>query len=150
VPEPPVEPTRAPAPAVQAPAVPPPPAAGQAAPVPTPAKAAAAPATAETAIRDTIHRYERAQSTLDADLYAKVFPGVDRERISRAFASLQSQTVELEVRRIQFSPDGGKADVFAFERRTAVPRAGSEQRIQSDRVLHLEKQGDGWVITKLE
>jgi len=31
-----------------------------------------------------------------------------------------------------------------------VPRAGSEQRIQADRVLHMEKQGDAWVITRLE
>jgi hypothetical protein len=75
---------------------------------------------------------------------------VDRERISHAFASLQSQTVELEIRRIQISPDGSKADVVAFERRSAVPRAGSEQRIQSERVLHMEKQGDGWVIVRLE
>ena len=95
-------------------------------------------------------RYERAQSTLDADLYSRVFPSVDRDRIARAFASLQSQSVELEVRRIQLSSDGNsKADVFAFERRTAVPRAGSD-RIQAERVLHMEKQGDAWVITRLE
>ena len=75
---------------------------------------------------------------------------MDRDRIAHAFASLQSQSVELEVRRIQLSPDGTKADVFAFEHRTAVPRAGSEQRIQAERVLHMEKQGDAWVITRLE
>jgi serine/threonine-protein kinase len=141
-----VEPTRPPAPAVQAPAVPPPPS-GQPAPAPTAGKPAA---TENDRIRDAVHRYERAQSTLDADMYARVFPTVDRERIERAFSSLQSQSVELDVRRIQISADGTKADVFAFERRSAVPRAGSEQRIQSERVLHMEKQGDGWVITKLE
>jgi len=139
------EPTRAPAPAGVAPAVPPAPPA--AAPVPTAGRAAQ---TENDRIRDAVHRYERAQSTLDADLYSRVFPSVDRDRIAHAFASLQSQSVELEVRRIQLSPDGTKADVFAFERRTALPRAGSEQRIQAERVFHMEKQGDGWVITKLE
>jgi len=139
------EPTRVPAAAAAAPAVPPPPPA--AAPVATAARPAA---TENDRIREALHRYERAQSTLDADLYSRVFPSVDRDRIAHAFASLQSQSVELEVRRIQLSPDGAKADVFAFERRTAVPRAGSEQRIQADRVLHMEKQGDAWVITRLE
>jgi len=139
------EPTRVPAAAAAAPAVPPPPPA--AAPVATAARPAA---TENDRIREALHRYERAQSTLDADLYSRVFPSVDRDRIAHAFASLQSQSVELEVRRIQLSPDGTKADVFAFERRTAVPRAGSEQRIQADRVLHMEKQGDAWVITRLE
>jgi hypothetical protein len=136
------EPTR-PASSVPAPGVPMAPAA------PTAAAAKAAP-TENDRIRDAVRRYERAQSTLDADLYKRVFPSVDQDRISRAFASLQSQSVELEVRRIQMSPDGSKADVFAFERRTAVPRAGSEQRIQAERVLHMEKQGEGWVITRLE
>ena len=139
------EPTR-PASAVPAP--------GAGAPVPPPAGPTAAPAkaapTENDRIRDAVHRYERAQSTLDAGLYKRVFPTVDEDRISRAFASLQSQSVELEIRRIQVSPDGSKADVFAFERRTAVPRAGSEQRIQAERILHMEKQGDGWVITRLE
>ena len=141
-----VEPTHPPAAAVVAPAVPPPPAA---APVPTAGRPAAAP-TESDRIREAVHRYERAQSTLDADLYSRVFPSVDRDRIARAFASLQSQSVELEVRRIQLSSDGTKADVYAFERRTAVPRAGSEQRIQAERVLHMEKQGDAWVIARLE
>jgi serine/threonine-protein kinase len=138
----PPEPTRA--------VPPPPPAAAAVAPsVPTAAPAKPAP-TENDRIRDALHRYERAQSTLDAVLYKRVFPTVDEDRIAHAFASLQSQSVELEVRRILISPDGSKADVFAFERRTALPRAGSEQRIQADRVLHLEKQGDAWVITKLD
>jgi serine/threonine-protein kinase len=141
-----LEPTR-PAPAVPAPAsgaVAAPPAA------PTSGVPAKAAATENDRIREAVHRYERAQSTLDADLYKRVFPTVDQDRIAHAFASLSSQSVELEVRRIQISPDGSRADVFGFERRTAVPRAGSEQRIQADRVLHMEKQGDAWVITRLE
>ena len=125
-------------------------------PAPAPAPAATAGTAAKPAptesdrIRDAIHRYERAQSTLDAELYKRVFPTVDQDRIAHAFASLQSQSVELEIRRIQMSPEGTKADVFAFEHRIALPRAGSEQRIQAERVLHMEKQGDGWVITRLE
>ena len=100
-------------------------------------------------IRETVRRYEKAQSTLDANLYALVFPSVDRARIERAFASFQSQSVEFEIRRIQIDPGGLQARVYGYEKRIAVPRAGSEQRINADRVLHVEKRGDAWVITEL-
>ena len=85
----------------EAPAVPEKPAAPIAAPAPTSAAPAAAPAPSESdRIRDLIHRYEKAQSTLDAQLYARIYPSVDRERIERAFQSLASQSVEFEVRKI--------------------------------------------------
>ena len=100
-------------------------------------------------IREAIHRYETAQSTLDADLYARVFPTVDRARIERAFQSLASQSVQFEVRRIQIDPSGAQARVDGYERRTAMPRAGTEQRASGDRILHLEKRAEGWVIVAL-
>jgi serine/threonine-protein kinase len=143
-----------PSPAPQVPAPPPPviptpserPAAAAAAPAPP----AAPPAPTENdRIRDTIRRYEKAQSTLDAQLYARIFPSVDRERIERAFQSLASQSVEFEVRKIQIDPSGTRARVDGYEKRSAVPRAGTEQRVSADRVLELEKRADGWVIVKL-
>ena len=113
-----------------------------------PPSAPAAP-TESDRIRDTIHRYEKAQSTLDAQLYSRIFPSVDRDRIERAFQSLASQSVEFEVRRIQIDPSGTKARVDGYEKRTAVPRAGTEQRVSADRVLELEKRADGWVIARI-
>jgi len=114
-----------------------------------PPPGAAAPPTENDRIRDTIRRYEKAQSTLDAQLYSRIFPSVDRDRIERAFQSLASQSVELEVRRIQIDPSGTKARVDGYEKRTAVPRAGTEQRVSADRVLELEKRADGWVIVRI-
>lgn len=121
-----------------------PPAAAASAPPPTPL----AP-TENDRIRDTIRRYEKAQSTLDAQLYSRIFPSVDRDRIERAFQSLASQSVELEVRRIQIDPSGTKARVDGYEKRTALPRAGTEQRVSADRVLELEKKPEGWVIVRI-
>jgi serine/threonine-protein kinase len=116
----------------------------------TAATSPSAPAPTENdRIRDTIRRYEKAQSTLDAGLYARIFPSVDRERIERAFQSLSSQSVELEIRKIQIDPSGTRARVEGYEKRTAVPRAGTEQRVTADRVLELEKRADGWVILRL-
>jgi hypothetical protein len=96
-----------------------------------------------------MRRYEKAQSTLDAEAYARVFPSVDRERIDRAFRSLASQSVEFEVRKIQVDPSGTRARVDGYEKRTAAPRAGTEQRVSADRVVELEKRADGWVIVRL-
>jgi len=100
-------------------------------------------------IRDAVHRYEKAQSALDADLYVRVFPSVDRGRVAAAFENFRSQSVEFEIRRIQLEPGGTRAEVFGYEKRLAVPRAGSEQRINAERTMRLEKRGDSWVITEL-
>jgi hypothetical protein len=40
--------------------------------------------------------------------------------------------------------------VSCFERRLYSPRAGTEQRNDGNRVLRLEKRGDGWVITSMK
>src|SRR5262249_27228893 len=133
-----------PPPRPAAPAVPAPPAGSSAAPPSAPA-----PPTENDRLRDTIRRYEKAQSTLDAELYARIFPSVDRARIDRAFQSLSSQSVEFEVRKIQTDPSGTKARVDGYEKRSAVPRAGTEQRVSADRVLELEKRADGWVIVRI-
>ena len=103
----------------------------------------------EERIREVIRRYEKAQSTLDPDLYAAIYPSVDRARVRAAFGELRSQTLEFEIQRIELSPGGGAATVRGLEKRVAVPRVGSEQHLTANRVLFLEKRGDAWVITKL-
>jgi serine/threonine protein kinase len=125
------------------------PSAASSAPISGAATPGAGPATENDRIRETIRRYEKAQSTLDAQLYTRIFPSVDRERIERAFQSLASQSVEFEVRKIQIDPSGTRARVDGYEKRSAVPRAGTEQRVSADRVLELEKRADGWVIVRL-
>jgi serine/threonine protein kinase len=101
-------------------------------------------------IRETVALYEKAQSALDSDLYSRIYPSVDRARIDAAFRSFASQSVVFEVRRIQVEPGGARAAVYGFEKRVAVPRAGSEQHLSGERVMHLRKQGDAWVITGLD
>lgn len=146
-----------PTPAPPAPAPPEPPVQVAVVPAPTfalpPARPSAPPrpaATDQDRIRETVQTYERAQNTLDADLYARVFPSVDRSRIARAFESFRSQSVEFEIKRIEIEPGATEAVVRGYEKRIAVPRAGTEQRIDADRVLRLQKRGDAWVITAIQ
>jgi serine/threonine-protein kinase len=113
------------------------------------ARPRAAGASEEDKIRETIRRYVQAQNNLDADLYASVYPGIASRRaaIESAWRNLQSQNLEAEIRQIRITDS--RAEVRLYERRVAVPRAGSEQRDNRERTLRLEKRGDAWVIESL-
>jgi len=101
-------------------------------------------------VREAVTQYVDAQNSLDVGLYARIYPGLSGERrrmVEQAFSNLKSQTLELDIQRVEVN--GSRATVVGFERRLAVPRVGSEQRDARERVIHLEKRGDGWVITEL-
>jgi hypothetical protein len=103
----------------------------------------------EEKIREVIRRYEKAHSTLDADLYARVYPSVNIAKVRAAFESLRSQTLTFQIQEVQIEPGGSRAQVRGHETRVVVPRIGSEQRDARPTVVHLQKSGDGWVITRL-
>ncbi len=105
--------------------------------------------TEEDRIRETIRRYEKAQSALDADLYSRVYPSIDKARVRAAFEQLRSQTLEFEIQKIELTPGATTAVVRGLEKRAALPQVGSEQHAISNRVITLEKRGDAWVIVKL-
>ena len=99
-------------------------------------------------IAEVLRAYEKAQSTLDAALYARVYAGLTaegRQQVADAWQGLRSQEVKLECQPPKIA--GASADVTCFERRVAVPKVGTEQRNDTNRSLHLEKRGDTWVIT---
>jgi serine/threonine-protein kinase len=143
------EPTVPPAAARPAPSVAPTAAAEE--PRPAPVKAAEpARRSEEEKVRDAVTLYVQAQNALDVALYARVYPelaGERRRMVEVAFGSLKSQTLELNIRKV--TVEGSHATVSGYERRLAVPRVGAEQRDARERVLHLEKRGESWVITSL-
>jgi eukaryotic-like serine/threonine-protein kinase len=122
-------------------------------PKPAPVKPAEAPVrvrSEEDRVRDAVALYVQAQNALDVALYARIYPSLAGERrrmVENAFGSLKSQTLELDIRKV--TVDGSHATVSGYERRAAVPRVGGEQRDARERVIRLEKRGDGWVITEL-
>ena len=102
-------------------------------------------------INETLRAYEKAQSTLDVDLYARIYAGLTPERrrtVTTNWQALKSQEVTLDCQPARII--GTTADVTCFERRVAVPRIGVEQRNDGNRSLHLEKRGDAWVITAMK
>jgi serine/threonine protein kinase len=101
-------------------------------------------------IGEVLRSYERAQSTLDVDLYARVYAGLTpdrRQQVAAAWQDLKSQDVRLECQPAKIS--GPSAEASCFERRVFAPRVGVEQRTESNRTLRLEKRGEAWVITSI-
>lgn len=104
----------------------------------------------EDHVRDAVALYVQAQNSLDVGLYARVYPSLSGERrrlVEEAFGNLKSQTLELDIRKVTL--DGSRATVSGYERRIAVARVGGEQRDARERLIRLEKRGEGWVITEL-
>ncbi|HEX9304393.1 MAG TPA: serine/threonine-protein kinase [Thermoanaerobaculia bacterium] len=121
-------------------------------PKPPPAKPLESPARArseEDRVREAVALYVQAQNTLDIALYARVYPSLGRPRIQKAFESLRSQTLQLEIDRIDVEPEGRRAEVSGHERRLAIPRVGSEQSHSGPVRILLEKIGGAWVIVGL-
>ncbi len=101
-------------------------------------------------ISEVLRSYERAQSTLDVDLYSKVYAGLTpdrRQQVATAWQDLKSQDVRLECQPAKIS--GPSAEASCFERRAFAPRVGVEQRTEGNRILRLEKRGEAWVITSI-
>ncbi len=102
-------------------------------------------------ITETLRSYEKAQNSMDLDLYAKVYVGLTPERrqqVSAAWQNFKSQSLKLDCQPASIS--GASADVSCFERRAFVPQVGTEQHVEGNRSLHLEKRGDTWVITTIK
>jgi len=103
----------------------------------------------QSRIRETIRLYDRAQNTLDVELYLRVFPSLDRRRVADAFSNLRSQSLHIEILSIDISPDGQKAAARVYERRAMVPKEGGVRRTQRELVLALEKTPERWVIRRV-
>jgi len=134
------------APPAAAPATTPaaPPAAASAAP-PT-APPAASPAIAQDAlVRATLDRYAAAYSKLDADAAQRVWPGVNRDALARAFDGLAHQRVSLADCRINVTGDKASARCAGWT--TWQPKVGAGERTdQRTWTFELAKAPEGWQI----
>jgi serine/threonine protein kinase len=102
-------------------------------------------------IRTVLREYERAQNTLDVDLFARVYPslvGQQRRDLERAWQGLAGQQLELDIRQIDVRDS--HATVRAFQNLVATPRIGSQLHDARNRTIRLEKRGDTWVITDFD
>ena len=99
-------------------------------------------------VRDTLQRYRRAYSGLDARLAHAVYPILDEEALAHAFAGLRSQTFEFESCSVDVRGESARAICRGTAR--YVPNIGSRAPRTDRRVwtFTLNKAADGdWKIT---
>jgi hypothetical protein len=117
-----------------------------AAPAPVPTAPAPAESAQEPAVRSVLNRYASAYSALDADAAQRVWPGVNRTALSRAFDGLASQQISLSDCRIDVAGTSARATCSGTA--TWAPKIGgggsqSEARSWS---FELARAGSGWEI----
>ncbi|MFN8548595.1 MAG: PEGA domain-containing protein [Candidatus Eisenbacteria bacterium] len=105
----------------------------------------------ERAVRAVIDQYAQALRALDIDRYAPLFTSLSkesREKLSRAFKDMKSQSVTLNGVVIDIA--GNKATARFHEARTVAFKAGAERSNERDVVMDLERSGDGWRIDSVK
>ena len=97
-------------------------------------------------VRDTLQRYRRAYSNLDARLAHAVFPILDEGALAHAFANLQSQTLEYDSCSVDVRGESARAICRGSAR--YVPSIGNRTPRTERRVwtFTLEKANDDWKI----
>ena len=100
----------------------------------------------DAAVRRVLNRYASAYSDLDADAAQRVWPGVNRAALSRAFEALAAQRVSLGDCKIQIAAANAQARCAGSA--TWSPKVGNgaartEQRIWT---FELARAGSGWQI----
>jgi hypothetical protein len=119
--------------------------------VPPSPSAAPAPDTATAAlsqdsvVRNVLSRYASAYNALDVDAATRVWPGVNRGALARAFDGLASQQVSLGDCRIDVA--GAKAQARCAGRATWTPKIGSGTHTESRSwTFELARAGNDWQI----
>ena len=79
-------------------------------------------------VRGVLSLYQRAYSELDAGAAARLYPGVDRRALSRAFSSLSSQQIRLEDCRIELLQSTAQATCAGTASWTPKVGAGSQDQ----------------------
>lgn len=123
-------------------------------PVPVPDSMPAAPAAEpppaeppqESVVRSVLSRYASAYSTLDAAAAHRVWPGVNRAALARAFDSLASQQISLGDCRIDVAATNARARCAGSA--TWAPKVGGgEARTEArDWTFELARAANGWQI----
>jgi hypothetical protein len=96
-------------------------------------------------VRDTLASYTKAYNDLDVNEAARVWPGVDRGALARAFDALDSEQIWLGECRLKI--DGSTAQAQCAGTATWKPKVGGGERTDPRSwTFELHKAADGWQI----
>jgi hypothetical protein len=100
----------------------------------------------EAAVRTVLNRYASAYSALDVDAAGRVWPGVNRAALSRAFDSLASQQVSLGDCRIDVAGSTARANCTGSATWSPKVGDGGTRREARSWTFELARAGDSWQI----
>jgi hypothetical protein len=128
----------------------PPPRAPVAIPPPNAAPTSASSLAAEeTAIRQVLQRYRAGYEGLNSAEVKAVYPGLSDqalEKLAATFKQYTSLKQEIEIDRVDISPDGQTANVTAEVTTAPIVRMGRVTPQRSKAHFLLKKSGDVWLI----
>jgi hypothetical protein len=100
-----------------------------------------------TMIRETLQRYRRAYSGLDAAVVHAIYPGVDQAALAHAFEEIRSQSLEFDACTLDEQGDSARAVCRGSVR--YVPAAGNVRGERHERrvwTFRLSKNNGEWTI----
>jgi len=101
-------------------------------------------------VRGLLSQYQRAYSELDAAAAARVYPGVDRRALSRAFNTLSSQQIYLADCRIDVLQSNAQATCAGTATWTAKVGGGSRDQARRWHFDLKQVAGGDWQITAVK
>jgi hypothetical protein len=104
----------------------------------------------DTAIRAALGSYQRAYENLDAAAAKRVWQGVDERALSKAFANLESQSLEFDDCRTTVTAPVAVARCRGSA--TYVGRFGSRNSQTQSRewTFRLRNEGSGWQVENVQ
>lgn len=100
----------------------------------------------ESGVRSVLSRYASAYSSLDADAAQRVWPGVNRAALSRAFGSLASQQISLGDCRIDVAAGSARARCAGSATWAPKVGGGGARTEARDWTFDLARAASGWQI----
>lgn len=102
----------------------------------------------ESVVRAVLSRYASAYSSLDADAAHRVWPGVNRAALSRAFDSLASQQISLGDCRIDVGASSARAHCAGSATWAPKVGGGGARTEARDWTFELARAASGWEIVR--
>jgi hypothetical protein len=100
----------------------------------------------ESVVRSVLNRYASAYSALDAAAAQRVWPGVNRAALSRAFEGLASQEIALGDCRIDVAAANAQARCAGTATWSPKVGGGGARTEARDWTFELARAGSGWQI----
>ena len=102
----------------------------------------------ESVVRSVLSRYASAYSSLDANAAQRVWPGVNREALSRAFDGLASQQISLGDCRIDVAAASARAHCAGSATWAPKVGGGGARTEARDWTFELARAASGWQIVR--